>query len=61
MTTNFNAQAENADKVFQGKVCCDCGTEFIEIHGYPVLCNACFFESSEEDKEIYTKSIKKEM
>jgi len=52
---------EQTDQVFQGKVCSHCGTEFIKEHGYPVLCNACFFEASKEDKEIYEKASKKEI
>lgn len=59
--TNSTTQPHGAGSVIYGKVCIHCGTEFIKKHGYPVLCNGCFFEASEQDKEIYEKATEIEI
>lgn len=50
----------------EGLCCHDCGKLFVEAHGYPVFCMACYFEacqvvsSTGEDKPKYEQATKDE-
>ena len=51
---------QHADEMINGGTCSQCGTMFEEEHGFPVLCNSCWFEADEEDREGYSKATEDE-
>lgn len=40
-----------ADLSTTGEMCSYCGVEFMEPHGYPVVCKRCYSELSREEKD----------
>lgn len=42
-----------ADDIIDGWCCQLCGVYFEEEHGYPVVCESCYNELSEEEKKDY--------
>jgi len=44
-------EASLADDAASGLACSDCGVYFVEAHGYPVLCSACWDLSTEADRK----------
>ena len=42
-----------AEDIIAGWCCQLCGVYFEEEHGYPVVCESCYNELSEEEKKDY--------
>lgn len=42
-----------AEDIIDGWCCQLCGVYFEEEHGYPVVCESCYNELSEEEKKDY--------
>ena len=47
-----------AEDIIDGLCCQLCGVYFEEEHGYPVVCESCYNELSEEEKKDYHYHIK---
>lgn len=50
-----------ADDVMVGFMCSWCGTCFEQEHGYPVLCDSCFEDSTEKERDGLQRPINKEI
>jgi len=50
-----------AELIYTGKQCSLCGIEFIEPHGYPVVCEECWKELTEEEQDSYVKATNEEL
>lgn len=42
---------ELADDLIEGFSCSWCGIYFEEAHGYPVVCNGCWKDSTEQERK----------
>ena len=51
---------EIAELIIQGEQCSFCGIEFVEPHGYPVICEQCFHGLTEEEQEDVVLADKEE-
>ena len=49
-----------ADDAINGANCCWCGVYFREDHGYPVVCDRCWKNSTPKDREGMQKAHIKE-
>lgn len=49
-----------AEDIIDGWCCQLCGVYFEEKHGYPVVCESCYNELSEEEKKDYQLATHKE-
>ena len=50
-----------AEDIIDGWCCQLCGVYFEEEHGYPVVCESCYNELSEEEKKDYQLASHKEL
>jgi hypothetical protein len=51
---------EIAELIITGEQCSLCGIEFIESHGYPVVCEHCFNDLTEGEQEDVVLAHKEE-
>lgn len=56
----FKKGARAAEDIMDGWCCQLCGVYFEEEHGYPVVCESCYNELSEEEKKDYQLATHKE-
>lgn len=52
---------EIANDMITGRCCSDCGSYFESEHGYPVLCEICWDESTTKERRGYSKSTINEL
>jgi hypothetical protein len=50
----------HCEDIIDGWCCQLCGVYFEEEHGYPVVCESCYNELSEEEKKDYQLATHKE-
>ena len=48
---------EMADLMLEGSTCSLCQIYFVSEHGFPVLCKACWNDSTEKEREGYSKAF----
>lgn len=52
---------EIADQIVEGSQCSHCGVNFKNAHGYPVLCDFCWDELPESERENFSKAESEEI
>ena len=52
---------EIADSMIVGETCSLCGIMFVEEHGYPVVCNQCWSQLTDFERQDYQKAILEEL
>ena len=58
--TNYVILLNHCEDIIDGWCCQLCGVYFEEEHGYPVVCESCYNELSEEEKKDYQLATHKE-
>jgi len=48
---------EYADLILEGSICSLCDTHFVSEHEFPVLCESCWNECTEKEREGYSKAF----
>jgi hypothetical protein len=52
---------EVADDMVNGACCSQCGTYFVDEHGFPVLCVGCWRNASPSEKKTHQKATEEEL
>lgn len=52
---------ELADDMIEGRSCSECGIYFEQSHGFPVLCEDCYDNSSKEERAGLPRATENEL